>query len=121
MGVWLHTSCARSWGHDPKMLPGCGLDYLLPHTFHFPVAKEKFYEKLRSFEPSKCVLHFSARDIRPTNYRLWVQTPESIAERTGWILDYPGKNVAGIVFYNPNAMSPQNIRAVYEQTKRFDW
>ncbi|HOW69264.1 MAG TPA: hypothetical protein PKY77_01585 [Phycisphaerae bacterium] len=120
MGVWLHTSCAKDWGHDPKMLPGCGFDHLLPHTFHFPITKERFYEKLRFLEPNRCVLHFSARDVRPTNYRLWIQTPESIAERTGWVLDYPGKNIAGVLFYNPNAMSPRNIQAVYEQTKRFD-
>jgi hypothetical protein len=120
MGVWLHTSCAASWGHDPKMLPQCGFDYLLPHAFHFPVAKEQFFKKLRSLEPNKCVLHFSARDVRPTNYKLWIQTPESIAEKIGWVLDYPGNNIAGILFYNPNAMSPGNIAAVYEQIKRFE-
>lgn len=121
LDVWLHTSCAKDWGHDPKRLPGCGFNYLLPHSFHFPITQERFYARLRSYEPNRCVLHFSARDIRPTNYRLWIQTPESIAEKIGWVLDYPGDNVAGILFYNPNAMSPRNIQAVYEQTKRLDW
>lgn len=121
MGVWLHTSCAKSWAHDPQRLPGCGFNYLLPHTFHFPITQEGFYARLRSYEPNRCVLHFSARDIRPTNYKLWIQTPENIAEKVGWVLDYPGNNVAGILFYNPNAMSPRNIQAVYEQTQRLEW
>jgi hypothetical protein len=114
LGVWLHTSCAANWAH-------CGFNYLLPHTFHFPITKENFFKRMHFMEPNQCVLHFSARDIRPANYKLWIQTPESIAEKIGWVLDYPGKNIAGILFYNPNAMSPRNIAAVYEQAKRFEW
>ncbi|MBN2024983.1 MAG: hypothetical protein JW809_19560 [Pirellulales bacterium] len=121
LDVWLHTRCTDDSGHDPKRLPECGIGYVLPHTFHFPIAKNGFHRTLEHLEPNRCVLHFSARDIRPTNYPLWIQTPESIAEKTGWVLDYPGDNLAGVVFYNPNAMSPRNIRAVYEQVKRFDW
>jgi hypothetical protein len=120
LDVWLHSSCIPDWGHDPKRLPQCGFNYLLPHTFHFPTTKEKFFAKLRSLEPNRCVLHFSARDVRPANYGLWIQTPESIAEKVGWVLEYPGKNLAGVLFYNPNAMSARNIHAVYEQVKRFD-
>ncbi|MBN1909593.1 MAG: hypothetical protein JW818_07640 [Pirellulales bacterium] len=119
--VWLHTFGARDWAHDPKRLPDCGFNYLLPHTFHFRTSKEKFFAMLGRLEPNQCVLHFSARDIRPANYGLWKQTPESIAEKVGWVLDYPGKNLAGVLFYNPNAMSPRNVQAVYEQIKRFDW
>ena len=119
--MWLHTRCTIDQGHDEKRLRKCGFDYLLPHTFHFPISKQKFFRMLRHMEPNECVLHFSARDIRPTNYPLWIQTPESIAEKVDWVLDYPGKNLAGILFYNPNAMSKKNVRAVYEQIKRFEW
>ncbi|MBN1589679.1 MAG: hypothetical protein JW888_09200 [Pirellulales bacterium] len=121
LDVWLHSRCTNDQGHDPKRLRDCGINYLLPHTFHFPITKEKFHRSLRHMEPNRCVLHFSARDIRPSNYPLWVQTPKSIAEKIDWVLDYPGENLAGIVFYNPNAMSPRNIKAVYEQIGRFEW
>ena len=121
LDVWLHTRCTTDSGHDPKRLPECGFNFVLPHTFHFPITQEKFHATLRHLEPNRCVLHFSARDVRPTNYPLWIQTPESIAEKIGWVLDYPGENLAGILFYNPNAMSPRNVRAVYEQIRRFDW
>ncbi|HBO43945.1 MAG TPA: hypothetical protein DD670_08445 [Planctomycetaceae bacterium] len=121
LDVWLHTSCTDDQGHDAKRLRACGINYLLPHTFHFPTTKDQFYRSMERMEPNQCVLHFSARDIRPTNYPLWIQTPESIAEKVGWVLDYAGKNLAGVLFYNPNAMSPRNVRAVYEQIRRFEW
>jgi hypothetical protein len=38
-----------------------------------------------------------------------------------WTLQYPGDNLAGLLFFNENATSPRNKNAVYEQIKRFVW
>jgi len=119
--VWLHTQCAPGWGHDPKLLPGAGIDYLVPHTIQFRETKEGTHAKLRRLAPNPCVLHFCTRDRRPANYPLWIKTPEIIAEVIGWALDYPGDNLAGLLFFNENATSPRNKKAVYEAIKRFAW
>jgi hypothetical protein len=121
LGVALHTQCAPGWGHDPKRLGPCGFDYLMPHTFQFRETRESFHWLLDRLAPNPVVLHFCSRDVRPQNYALWIKTPEIIAEGISWVLDYPGDNVKGIVFFNPNATSPRNRQAVYEQIKRFEW
>jgi hypothetical protein len=121
LGVALHTQCGTGWGHDPKRLGACGFNSLAPHTFQFRETRESFHRLLDRLAPNPCVLHFCSRDVRPQNYALWIKTPEIIAEGISWVLDYPGENVKGIVFFNPNATSPRNRQAVYEQIKRFEW
>ncbi|MFH1922900.1 MAG: hypothetical protein ABIP48_23800 [Planctomycetota bacterium] len=120
-GTWLHTQCAAGWGHDPPQLKACGIDYVVPHTIQFRETKLGIHQKLERLAPNPCVLHFCTRDRRPANYPLWIKTPEIIAEVIDWVLDYPGDNLAGIMFFNENATSPRNKEAAYEQIKRFQW
>ena len=117
--IGLHTQCARGWGHDPKRLPGSGIDYLLPHTIQFPTKKEELYRTLGRLAPNPCVLHFCSRDRRPENYDLWIKTPEIIDEVLQWVEDYPGDNIDGILFFNEPATSPANKQAVYRGIRRF--
>ena len=77
LGVWLHTQCAPGWGHDPKRMQECGVDYLLPHAFHFQQSQAQFNQMLERLSPNKCVLHFSSRDLRPKNYPLWIISQEA--------------------------------------------
>jgi len=119
--VWLHTQCSPGWGHDPARLRQCGVDYLLPHVIQFPETRESLHRKWQRMAPNKLVLHFCTRDRRPTNYKLWIKTPEIIARAIDWTLDYPGDNLSGLLFFNETATSPSNKREVYEQIKRFDW
>ncbi|MBN1346556.1 MAG: hypothetical protein JXQ73_27955 [Phycisphaerae bacterium] len=119
--VWLHTQCAPGWGHDPAMLKQCGIDTLLPHVIQFPETKESLHRTWRRLAPNKLVLHFCCRDRRPANYKLWIKTPEIIAQAVDWTLAYPGDNLAGLLFFNETATSPANKQAVYEQIKRFEW
>ncbi len=117
--VGLHTQCSRGWGHDPKRLPECGIDYLMPHTIQFPTAQKQLYAMLDKLAPNPCILHFCSRDRRPQNYKLWIKTPEIIDEALAWIHDYPGDNVAGLLFFNEPATSPTNKEAVYHGIRRF--
>jgi len=119
--VCLHTQCARGWGHDPARLQQCGVDYLLPHVIQFPETRGSLHRKWRRMAPNKLVLHFCTRDRRPANYKLWIKTPEIIAQAVDWTLDYPGDNLSGLLFFNETATSPGNKREVYEQIKRFEW
>jgi hypothetical protein len=115
----LHTQCAPGWGHEPRRLQACGMDYLLPHTIQFPTTQKELYAMLDRLAPNLCVLHFCARDRRPQNYNLWLKTPAIIEEALGWIDRYPGENLHGILFFNEPATSPANKRAVYEGIQRF--
>ncbi len=114
----LHTQCSSGWGHDPKRLASCGVDYLQPHTIQFPTTQQQLYKMLERLDPNPCVLHFCTRDRRPTNYKLWLKSPEIIQEALGWVRDYPGNNVAGFLFFNEPATSPRNKQAVYEGLKQ---
>lgn len=119
ISVGLHTQCAQGWGHDPKQLQRLGVDFLQPHTIQFQETKKQIYEKLEFLAPNPCVLHFCTRDRRPANYNLWIKNPEIIAEVLDWVYDYPGDNVAGILFFNETATSPRNKQAVYDRIQRF--
>ncbi|MBN1911194.1 MAG: hypothetical protein JW818_15720 [Pirellulales bacterium] len=119
--LWLHTQCSPSWGHDPATMRANGVDHLVPHTIQFPETRKRIYAKLDRLAPNPCVLHFCTRDQRPKNYKLWIKTPEILTEVLGWVRAYPGKNLAGLLFFSPNATSPKNRRTVYEQLKRFHW
>ena len=99
----------------------CGIDYLAPHTIQFAETREQIHAKLQRLAPNPCVLHFCTRDKRPKNYRLWIKTPEIIAQAMDWARTYPGDNLAGFSFFNATATSARNRRAVYEQIKRFHW
>lgn len=119
ISVWLHTQCAKGWGHDPSRLPHYGIDFVQPHTIQFPESRSQTYEKIAYLAPSPCVLHFCTRDRRPANYKLWIKDPEIIGEALDWAYEYPGDNLAGILFFNETATSPRNKNAVYELIKRF--
>jgi hypothetical protein len=121
LGAWLHTRCAHGWGHDPARLKACGIDYLLPHVIQFPETREKLHQDLARMAPNSCVLHFCTRDRRPANYNLWLKTPEIITQAIDWVVQYPGNNLAGILFFNEVATSPKNKKTVYDQIRRFDW
>jgi len=121
LGVWLHSQCPPSWGHVAAAMPSNGIDVLMPHVIQFPETREAIHRKLERLAPNPCVLHFCTRDTRPANYKLWIKTPEILAEALGWVRSYPGENLAGLLFFNPSATSPPNRRTVYEQLKYFDW
>ncbi|MBN2024114.1 MAG: hypothetical protein JW809_15125 [Pirellulales bacterium] len=118
--VWLHTQCSPSWGHSPAAMQANGIDALMPHTIQFPETKDQIHAKLRRLAPNPCVLHFCTRDVRPQNYKLWIKTPEILADAFAAVASYPGDNLAGLLFFNPHATSPRNRRAVYEHLRRFD-
>ncbi|MBN1588943.1 MAG: hypothetical protein JW888_05460 [Pirellulales bacterium] len=120
-GAWMHTQGSPTWGHDPATMQANGIDCLAPHTIQFPETRERIYKKLRRLAPNPCVLHFCTRDQRPKNYKLWIKTPEILAEVLDWVRSYPGENLAGLLFFNPSATSPRNRQTVYEQLKRFHW
>ena len=119
INVGLHTQCAQGWGHDPDRLSGCGIDYLMPHTIQFPTTQRELYAMLDRLAPNPCILHFCCRDRRPQNYKLWIKTPDIIAQALSWIRDYPGDNVIGILFFNEPATSPVNKKAVYKGIRCF--
>ncbi|HOZ44963.1 MAG TPA: hypothetical protein PLO37_24330 [Candidatus Hydrogenedentes bacterium] len=119
IAVGLHTQCARGWGHDPARLKTCGIDYVLPHTIQFPQTRDEVHAMIARLAPNPCVLHFCTRDIRPANYNLWIKTPAIIADALKWIFEYPGDNLAGLLFFNEPATSPTNKQAVYDGVKAF--
>lgn len=119
--VGLHTQCAPGWGHDAARLQSCGIDFLLPHTIQFQETEASLHDMLHRLEPNPCVLHFCTRDKRPANYKLWIKTPEIINQAFEWVGRYPGKNLAGFLFFNETATSEVNKKAVYENLKRFEW
>ena len=118
--VWLHSDCNVP-GHEPAGLKACGIDYVLPLILHMPTTKADLLARLAYLSPNPFVLHFCTRDRRPANYNLWIKTPEIIRRAIDWVLECPGEHLAGFLFFNENATSPQNKKAVYEQIKRFVW
>lgn len=118
LSIGLHTQCSPGWGHDPKRLPACGIDFLLPHTIQFRQTRKQVHAMLERLAPNPCVLHFCTRDRRPANYALWIKTPEIITQALDWAGDYRGDNLAGILFFNEPATSPRNKNAVYEGLAR---
>lgn len=119
LAIGLHTQCAQGWGHDAAQLARQGIDYLLPHTIQFPTTREELHALLARLAPNPCVLHFCTRDRRPANYDLWIKTPAIIEQALRWVQEYPGDNLAGILFFNEPATSPANRQAVYRGLGRF--
>jgi hypothetical protein len=119
--LWLHTQGGLTWGHDPATLRTNGVVCLEPHTIQFAETEQDIHKKLRRLAPNPCVLHFCTRDQRPSNYKLWIKTPEILTQALGWVHTYPGDNLAGLLFFNFNGTSLGNRKAVYEQLKRFDY
>ncbi len=119
ISVCLHTQCAKGWGHDTTQLRGYGIDFLQPHTIQFQESKKQIYEKLDYLAPNPCVLHFCTRDRKPENYNLWIKNPDIITQVLDWMYEYPGDNIAGILFFNESATSHRNKQTVYDRIKRF--
>ncbi len=119
--VWLHSSCAPGWGHDPARLAGAGVDCVVPHVAHFAMEKQDFNALLDRLAPNDTVLHFCVRNRALPRYPIWEKTPADIAEIGGWALDYArrSKRMNGILFFNENTVSDENRRAVYRLVERF--
>ena len=122
LGVWLHTQCAPGTGHDPARLQACGIEYLLPYTLQRSLeTKTQIQQKLQRLSPNPCVLHFDTRAKNLPKYTIATKTPETIARAIDGVLEYPGDNLAGLMFWNRITTPARNVKAVYEQIKRFDW
>ena len=119
--VWLHSSCAPGWGHDPARLAGAGVDCIVPHVAHAMMEKRDFDALLDRLAPNDTVLHFCVRNRALPHYPIWEKTPADIAEIGGWALDYARRNyrMKGILFFNENTVSAENRRAVYRLAVRF--
>jgi hypothetical protein len=117
--VWLHTEGSPGWGHDPASLTGTGISVLMPGVIHSPMTRDELYALLRHLAPHPTVAHFCVRDRHLKNYPIWIKTPEVIHTVLGWLAEYDGDNLAGIVFFNETAVSEANRRAVYEGIRRF--
>lgn len=119
--VWLHSSCAPGWGHDPARLAGAGVDCVVPHVAHSVMEKRDFDALLDRLAPNDTVLHFCVRNKALPHYPIWEKTPADIAEIGNWALDYAKRNtrMKGILFFNENTVSAENRRAVYRLVERF--
>jgi len=119
--VWLHSSCAPGWGHDPARLAGAGVDCVVPHIAHSVMEKQDFDTLLDRLAPNDTVLHFCVRNKALPHYPIWEKTPADIAEIGGWALDYARRNerMKGILFFNENTFSNENRQAVYRLVEQF--
>lgn len=119
MDVWLHSSCALGWGHDPKRLKSAGIDYVIPHIVHFPMTKQDLFSLLDHIAPNDIVLHFCVRNKALKNYNIWVKTPEIIKTIGEWIKEYmcDHSNLKGVLFFNENTVPEENREVVYELLK----
>ncbi len=122
LSVWLHTQCAPGTGHDPARLGNCGIECLLPYTLQRSLeTKAQIHQKLERLSPNPCVLHFDTRAKDLPKYKIATKTPKIIEQAIDGILEFPGNNLAGLMFWNRFTTPPRNLKAVYEQIKRFDW
>jgi len=119
--VWLHSSCAPGWGHDPARLAGAGVDCVVPHIAHSAMERQGFTALLDRLAPNPVALHFCVRSRALPHYPIWEKTPADIAEIGGWALDYAktSERFAGILFFNENTVSIENRRAAYRLVERF--
>ena len=108
------------WGHDPERLKEIGLDYVYAAPFEFDKSRRQLYDALDRLGPiESVVVGCDVRSETIQNYPIWIKTPEIIEEYVGWLDEYPGNNIQGLVFYNEAAVSDENRKAVYEQIRRF--
>lgn len=115
MEVWLHSSCATGWGHDPRRLTEAKIDCVIPHIAHFETNQEQLNALLDHVGPTDTVLHMCVRNRALKNYPIWAKTPELIAQIGQWIAKYRDdhENLRGILFFNENTVSEENRKAVY--------
>lgn len=118
--VWLHTSCAPGWGHNPEKLKDAGVDCVVPHIAHSVMNREGFNALLNRISPNNMVLHFCVRNKSLQHYKLWEKTPEIIAEIGDWAAQFRSENnhLKGILFFNENTVSGENRKAVYELVEK---
>jgi len=119
LDVWLHTTGELGWGHDPAVLARTGVDCLMPGVIHSEMTRDELYSMLERLAPHACAAHFCVRDRHLAHYPIWIKTPGIIDTVLGWLAEYPGDNLAGIVFFNETAVSDANRAAVYEGIRRF--
>jgi hypothetical protein len=119
MDVWLHSSCASGWGHDPKRLRSAGINYVIPHVAHFQMTKQDLFTLLDRIAPNDIVLHFCVRNKALKNYNIWVKTPEIIKMVGEWVKEYmcTHSNLKGVLFFNENTVPEENRKAAYELIK----
>jgi len=115
MEVWLHTSCATGWGHDPNRLKEAKIDCVIPHIAHFEMNQLQLNTLLNHISPNDTVLHCCVRNKALQNYPIWAKTPALIAQIGQWIADYRSghEQLRGILFFNENTVSEENRKAVY--------
>lgn len=119
--VFLHSSCAVGWGHEPKRLKDASVDAVMPHIAHFKTTKAQFDAQLDKLAPNDMVLHLCVRNHALQNYPIWAKNPQIIAQFGDWIEQYREKDnrLKGALFFNENTVCEENRRAVYELGKRF--
>ncbi|MBN2851933.1 MAG: hypothetical protein JXQ23_04275 [Clostridia bacterium] len=118
--IWLHTSCAKGWGHQPDKLQDSLVDYVMPHIAHFKTTRQEYISKMDKLAPCEMVLQMCVRNKGLQNYPLWEKTPQIIAEVGEWIYDYVQQDhrLKGVVFFNENNVSDDNRNAVYQLVER---
>lgn len=118
--VYLHSSCANGWGHDPRRLKEASVDAVMPHIAHFETTKSQFNTQLDKLSPNDMVLHLCVRNRVLKNYLIWAKTPQIISQFGDWIMQYREKDdrLKGVLFFNENTVCPENRKAVYEVVKR---
>ena len=120
MQVFLHSSCADGWGHDPKRLKDASVDAVMPHIAHFETTKRQFDALLDKLTPNDIVLQMCVRNRVLKNYPIWAKTPQIISQFGDWIMQYREKDdrLKGVLFFNENTVCEENRKAVYEVVKR---
>ncbi len=118
--VFLHSSCAEGWGHDPTRLKSAFIDMVMPHIAHFETTKNQFDALLDKLAPNDMILQTCVRSKALNNYSIWPKTPELIGRFGDWIEEYreKDKRLKGVLFFNENTVCPENRKAVYEVVKR---
>jgi len=118
--VYLHSSCAEGWGHDPNRLKGALIDAVMPHIAHFETTQAHFNALLDRLAPNDLVLQVCVRNKALNNYPIWTKTPEMIGQFGDWINEYHEKDnrLRGVLFFNENTVCSENRKAVYEVAKR---
>ncbi len=118
--VYLHSSCADGWGHDPKRLKDASIDAVMPHIAHFETTKAQFDALLDKLTPNDMVLQMCVRSKALNNYPIWPKTPQIISQFGDWIEEYRERDdrLKGVLFFNENTVCEENRKAVYEVVNR---
>nr|MDO8110579.1 hypothetical protein [Candidatus Sigynarchaeota archaeon] len=112
--VGIHSRGEAAWGHDPARFKDVGIEFVEPHVAQHKTSKAELHANWDRLAPNLCILHFDARDNAPVNYPIWRKEPRIIEKIFGWVEQYYGNNLSGILFFNEPAVSLANKRCVYK-------